>query len=927
MNTSPTPPSTQRHESNAFPDARSFRLLLAIAAIASTLFCLPRAAAQTMTDITADAQVASTSTVSTTADPMDCGFSGSTGMCPVFVFQLPTLPSGQAIATATFESYCDGKDGTPTFNGDLYGLTFRASSSVLTTDYYAGALDTSATLLEDNYAPTSLANSGAKLYCSSNALTNYLNEQYQNGGAGKYIFVRVSPDQVLTSNYTRYKFQSAEYTGGSYYWATISYTTAPASNNVAVGGGGAVTGIMADPTTPGRFYMRTDVGGAFRWDVGGTQWIPITEAFPYSFDGNDFGIESLGVDPNNAGTIYAYTGKFDYSSDPGHLYKSTDAGGTWTALSTPTGLKAYANQGDHSRCGEKLGVDPNNSSVVYLASFNVGLWKSIVGGGSWTQVMETGTTPFPLGQAGNGLSFVAFDKGGGLTGGASSIFYVGVVDTTGGTGGVWKTTNGGTSWSLMTGGLTYPCHGVVGPDGTFYVTFINNGGVCKAIRTATALTNCAPSSTIPYGALAVDPTTSQNVYVSEYLASQNSPTYMTSNGGASWTLAGTAKGTTHTATRDSGWWFDHISQIAINPANTKEVWMADWFGVLQTPDITTTTVGWNYLYAGDEETCPQYIATAPSGVPLMIGEADIEGMYLTDPDVYPTNSFIRTSTPTNFGSTTGLDFCETNTNFWARVDELDGGGSTGYYSTNDGAAWTAFATTPSGQTGGRIAVSATNTSNMVWKADSGAVYYTTNGGSTWSSVTWTGGTSPSHLGTVEFICGEQQLCSNRVTGGTFYLFAYTGTTGQIWSSTNSGANWSLLSTVSMGTVTAPTFYKLAAMPGNASELWLAIQNVGVFQSTNGGTTFNLVTGTTSGASVAFGAPAPGHVNPTVFLWGKLSGTSSFYRSDDDGVSWNNVIDPTAPANNEPYVMEADRQTFGRYYIGTNGRGTYIYDSN
>src|SRR5262249_11411902 len=111
--------------------------------------------------------------------------------------------------------------------------------------------------------------------------------------------------------------------------------------------------------------------------------------------------------------------------------------------------------------------------------------------------------------------------------------YLGVFDRLNiANGGGWKSFNAGATWTKMTGGFVAPQRGAVAADGTFYVTFpqfnasvapspvapASNGGVFKASRTATALTNITPPDTtgIGYSALAVDPTVgSSTLYVGQ----------------------------------------------------------------------------------------------------------------------------------------------------------------------------------------------------------------------------------------------------------------------------------------------------------------------------------------------------------------------------------------------------------------------------
>jgi hypothetical protein len=70
----------------------------------------------------------------------------------------------------------------------------------------------------------------------------------------------------------------------------------PAWRTVPIGGGGFVTGVMSHPVTPYRTYIRTDVGGAYRWDAAGGTWLPLLESVP-RLQGRYYGVEAMGLHP------------------------------------------------------------------------------------------------------------------------------------------------------------------------------------------------------------------------------------------------------------------------------------------------------------------------------------------------------------------------------------------------------------------------------------------------------------------------------------------------------------------------------------------------------------------------------------------------------------------------------------------------------
>jgi len=76
-----------------------------------------------------------------------------------------------------------------------------------------------------------------------------------------------------------------------------------------------------------------------------------------------------------------------------------------------------------------------------------------------------------------------------------------------------------------------------------------------------------------------------------------------------------------------------------------------------------------------------------------------------------------------------------------------------------------------------------------------------------------------------------------------------------------------------------------------------------------------------GHSVAVGAAAPRTATQAVFLYGTASpdGAMAIYRSDDGGASWRRINDD-AHQYGGPTLIQADTRTYGRVYLGMNGRG-------
>ena len=208
--------------------------------------------------------------------------------------------------------------------------------------------------------------------------------------------------------------------------ARVSRAATPSYNwqQLKIGGGGFVTGIVIHPTVAGLSYIRTDVGGVYKLGANDTwQQLITTASVPNPAGTSDYNVESIALSQSNAQTLYIAVGN-DINSQSGRILKSTNQGQSFT----DDGQRwTIAGNGDYRMGGERLAVDPNNDNIVYFGSRKEGLWLTTDAGTSWTQVS---TSAIPVGSNSGstpaGDQFVVFDPTSGTPNGKTNRIYVGV---------------------------------------------------------------------------------------------------------------------------------------------------------------------------------------------------------------------------------------------------------------------------------------------------------------------------------------------------------------------------------------------------------------------------------------------------------------------------------------------------------------------
>ncbi|MFA6288906.1 MAG: hypothetical protein WC661_16105 [Opitutaceae bacterium] len=622
----------------------------------------------------------------------------------VYVFQIPSAVLNdptQQFSSATYTIKI-GTHSPMTVNGDLYGLGYSTSPGISGADFYEGALDANSVLLKDNFI-TPTAPDYSPLSESGAALVGHLNDcltaARASGATNAYVFIRTSLDAYIWAGV----YLLAMTDGGGWSVPTLAYNTVtvPAWNSVPLGGGGYVTGLASDAAGD-TIYCRTDVGGAFRWSPtgdanGNGAWVSLTDTMvPYGTAGAGklMMVASIGVDPSNANQLYVGAGSV-YAPELRGIFSSPDKGLTWTQINST--IRMDGNNGSYRDRGERLAVDPNNSNIVWFGSSLDGLQKGVKTGATWTWTqIPAASVPFGLAYA--GVTFVVCDKNNGNT-----IVYAGVHDAT--AGGIYKSENGGVSWSKVAGAaLTTPRRAQIASNGTLYVT---GGSVAaKLLRGGTLTLMSSLPAGQTYNGVAVDPTdaTGQKVYVA---SSSSANISRSSDGGGTWITQtttfneGPATSTNHARKEPddtscvTGYWFGTTSSLLVNPSNANELWLGDLFGVSRTRNaqsLGTNPGSWWYtLQKGQEETVVLALKNAPSGAKLLSGLSDVGGFRYADTTVRPYGPGGGRFGNPGDGNNTSLDFSEGSPGVWARawVNVYQTAG-TGAVSSDGGTNWVTF---------------------------------------------------------------------------------------------------------------------------------------------------------------------------------------------------------------------------------------------
>ena len=733
-------------------------------------------------------------------------------------------------------------------------------------------------------------------------------------------------------------------------------------NNVNMGCYGFVTGMVVHPKNPDLMYVHTDVGGMYKYDKQNNRWIQLMESIAEKDKGLS-SVRSVALDPNDENIIYAACGGSSGTTD---IIKSTDGGKTWnrTYFSDKffaDGKPLFCGNTRVARAiGQSLVVDPINSDIIFFGTQKNGFYRSEDGGTNWVKVADIPDTGWPTG----GVAAVYVDPERQSDGRSTDVY----VSSWG--HGVYKSTDGGASFSLIEGSPRVPCrvqvvHGDTdkiyvssyNPNLTDYYTGVDDTGKVETDEAGSfwLYENGAWRDLHPYGK---DKNSSNYKYFAQYtsfssfMIDRRNPNVILLNS-APWSV----KNFYIFLSTDGGENFTRISQsyqateLWQSADNPDAVWMPFGGGVVYISDFKTLKDRNNFVRKDDgiETICVTKMASLPSDeAPLLLIESQDHSLRVQE-DLSvraPDNAVAPT-----FNHGGGIDFCEGDPSFVLRTGvkgRHNFGTGTVAYSTDYGRTYTAVtgwdetmrivdcAVGAEKQENGfpvmfvlsvgRTDESDPENANASGYGEGRGLYRSADGGATWTKAVGVNVTRKKAANDYN----NHIVASDRVDPNIFYYVEKN----KLFRTTDGGKNWKIVDPVTDSDgnkIEIPEYgAAIKCVPGVRGGVWIKSTNGKIYTSYDSGQTFRLLDSITdadsSGCCFGFGVGEVGS-GTAVYVIGYVDGVFGMYISNDLGASWIKI----SPDGQNFFagVVEVcgDRRQYGRVFVGTGGTGVIYGEGN
>lgn len=754
----------------------------------------------------------------------------------------------------------------------------------------------------------------------------------------------------------------------SYDWGTLK-----------IGGGGFVSGIV---TGQKEMYLRTDVGGAYKYNYETKQWDQLF-GFLTDADRGLLSCKGIAIDPTDDDTVYFLCGCAYFSDARTVIFKTTDGGKTFTEADVTEHIQVHGN-GDGRECIEPIAVDPDDPDIIYaggdVTAGKSALIKSTDGGATWSPVegydalelfsgelkypmwtdnMVRGTEPTKEYNQQNGIGCILIEGGKVYVGtsvtGQTNI-HVADVDT-----------DEFTALSADLPTANYPLSITSDHHGSLFFTYIaglafagTSGGAYKYDTASGKITElpiknssgginaigmieadeddpnkllartCGVWADQWYGEEWVDddPSTPEN----EGTVAWGDHFYRSTDGGATWQDITPGAGET-IYDQDGG---SHKEFVSLPMEMNGYDWIygkaCHWgSGILldpRDPDRILLTSG-NGVFACDnvwDESGVQFYFQ-PDGVEEVVS---LDGVSVPGGAFYSAigdyDGFIHENpydippqyTP-NMGSTSAIAYCPSDPDVMARISEND---ATGYYSMDGGKSWTGMQFDGSS---GKLSI--TEVEDGVYRifhsGSSGAVSYTDDFGGTWSNSTGISGTKATYT------LVDPTDPSVVYGSGINYNDYWASTPGKTEPTLDESHYAFYISTDYGETFTQTQMFRYDMCDHTGDLAYVAEDTLamaggweGLYLVTDAGETLTKLD-VNYAKCVGYGAPEKAGDPNTLFIYGKIAADDAegIYRSQDAGETWTliNTQHIYGGTGNGNYIV-GDMNEFGKMYMSTVGCG-------
>lgn len=619
--------------------------------------------------------------------------------------------------------------------------------------------------------------------------------------------------------------------------------------------------------------------------------------------------------------------------------KTTSLNGDWTFFGAQDHFKGTSGYNGGIGRVNIVAFDPSNDNIIYIGAPAAGLWKTTTGGSNWT--------PLTDGTAFWGVSGICVDPVN------TNIIYILTGDGDGGSSrsaGVWKTTNGGTTWSATGLFIDYVTSSTDGykllmdPSNNNILYAVMTSGLWKTTDAGVTWTNVKTGS---YRDMEFRPGNSSVLYLTGGNAIHRSL-----DAGATWTQVYTVAGASRIA-------------LGVTPANSQYLYAlagpnngtGAYYGVHRSVDGGTN---WTV-----QSTTPNILGYSNTG-----NDASSQATYDLAIAVSPSNANVIHTGGINVWTSTNGGTTMTIQSYWVegtpgyqythadihelvyRGENLYCGSDGGVYRTTNGGTnwsdisaglgiteWYRFGGTPQnaslyiggaqdngtnkleapipdlvmehlyGADGMEAAIDPSNVSIMYSTSQGGGLKRSNNAGNNWTGI------APTNLGGGGWVTpfAINPWSPNHILAG------YTDV-GVHYTQGTPTSNWINLSS---GAVGGGICNHITYAPSDTTHIYV-VKSSSVYRTTNSGSTWTNITAGLPGGTYSYIAVDPADRDLVYVTRQTWTANNKIWRSTNGGTTWTNISGtalPNVPAN----CVTLEAGTDHGIYLGTDAGVYYLND--